>query len=324
MAGFVVLALCISCGSSNSTGGNRGNANKEEGSKSAAIAVTVGKSESREVASTIKATGSLIADETSDIAPKTAGKISNVMVNVGQYVSQGSVVAKIDDRDARNQLAKANASVKQTTAAVRQAEARLGLSPNGNFNSSAIPEVRAANAIYQLALANLKQAETNEQRYRELVESGDVAMMTYETYRTTRDTARATANNAKELLDAAVNTAKQSNQAIAVARAAVEAARAQVAIAQQALADTVIRAPFSGYVSNRPTAVGEFVSTASIVATILRTNPIKIQIQIAEAVLAMEFGASSEDIARIVHAHPTLSEAMHEAALGVHKRTLNY
>jgi dihydrolipoamide dehydrogenase len=44
---------------------------------------------------------------------------------------------------------------------------------------------------------------------------------------------------------------------------------------------------------------------------------------IAEAVVAMEFGASAEDIARIVHAHPTLSEALHEAALGVHKRTLN-
>ena len=44
---------------------------------------------------------------------------------------------------------------------------------------------------------------------------------------------------------------------------------------------------------------------------------------IAEAVVAMEFAASSEDIARIVHAHPTLSEAMHEAALGVHKRSLN-
>jgi dihydrolipoamide dehydrogenase len=44
---------------------------------------------------------------------------------------------------------------------------------------------------------------------------------------------------------------------------------------------------------------------------------------IAEAVVAMEFGATAEDIARIVHAHPTLSEALHEAALGVHKRTLN-
>ncbi|MEK6211029.1 MAG: dihydrolipoyl dehydrogenase [Pseudomonadota bacterium] len=44
---------------------------------------------------------------------------------------------------------------------------------------------------------------------------------------------------------------------------------------------------------------------------------------IAEAVVAMEFGAAAEDIARIVHAHPTLSEALHEAALGVDKRTIN-
>ncbi|MGH8629783.1 MAG: FAD-dependent oxidoreductase, partial [Burkholderiales bacterium] len=45
---------------------------------------------------------------------------------------------------------------------------------------------------------------------------------------------------------------------------------------------------------------------------------------ISEAVIAMEFAASSEDIARIVHAHPSLSEATHEAALGVDKRYLNF
>jgi dihydrolipoamide dehydrogenase len=44
---------------------------------------------------------------------------------------------------------------------------------------------------------------------------------------------------------------------------------------------------------------------------------------IAEAVVAMEFGASSEDIARICHAHPSMSEVMREAALGVDKRSLN-
>ena len=45
---------------------------------------------------------------------------------------------------------------------------------------------------------------------------------------------------------------------------------------------------------------------------------------IAEGVMAMEFGASSEDIARICHAHPSLSEATKEAALAVDKRSLNY
>ena len=44
---------------------------------------------------------------------------------------------------------------------------------------------------------------------------------------------------------------------------------------------------------------------------------------IAEAALAMEFGASAEDIARTVHAHPTLPEAVKEAALAVDERALN-
>ena len=44
---------------------------------------------------------------------------------------------------------------------------------------------------------------------------------------------------------------------------------------------------------------------------------------IAEAVVAMEFGAASEDIALICHAHPSLAEAMKEAALAVDQRTLN-
>src|ERR1700733_8502049 len=45
---------------------------------------------------------------------------------------------------------------------------------------------------------------------------------------------------------------------------------------------------------------------------------------IAEAAIAMEFGASSEDIARTCHAHPTLPEAVKEAALAVNKRAINF
>ena len=45
---------------------------------------------------------------------------------------------------------------------------------------------------------------------------------------------------------------------------------------------------------------------------------------IAEAVVTMEFGGASEDLARICHAHPTLSEAMHEAALACDKRSLHF
>ena len=44
---------------------------------------------------------------------------------------------------------------------------------------------------------------------------------------------------------------------------------------------------------------------------------------IAELALAMEFGASSEDIARTCHAHPTLTESIKEAALNVEKRAIH-
>jgi dihydrolipoamide dehydrogenase len=56
-------------------------------------------------------------------------------------------------------------------------------------------------------------------------------------------------------------------------------------------------------------------------AHIIGTNASEL---IAEAVVSMEFGGSAEDIARISHAHPTLSEVMHEAALAVDKRSLHF
>ncbi len=56
-----------------------------------------------------------------------------------------------------------------------------------------------------------------------------------------------------------------------------------MATTQQAVTDTIIRAPFSGFISERPTAVGEYVTSSTPVATILRTNPIKLQMQVAES-----------------------------------------
>ena len=277
----LALTLCFSCNKSQAEGEKK--ATEEAGNREAAIKITVDKAVAREVPAVIQATGSLVADETSDIAPKTAGKVVNIYANVGQFVGSGSVIAKIDDQDARLRLAEAQAGVKQAQTGVRQAEVRLGLSENGTFNSGTIPEVRGATANYEQALALLRQAEANEKRYRELVETGDVAMVTYETYRTQRDTAQAQVNAAKQQLEATINAAKLNNQAIKGAQAAVDAAQTQVATAQQAVADTIIRAPFAGFISARPTAVGEYVTSSTPVATILRTNPIKLQMQVAEA-----------------------------------------
>ncbi|MGI8789184.1 MAG: efflux RND transporter periplasmic adaptor subunit [Pyrinomonadaceae bacterium] len=279
---LVLTAFFAACNRSESKAKEQADANQQQ-SRNEVFTVSHAPAEMRQVPSVIQATGSLVAEETSNIAPKVAGKITNVNVNVGDFVGQGSVIAKVDEKNAQLQLAQAKAAVNQTLSAVRQAEARLGLAQNGAFSATAIPEVRVANANYEQAFAQLRQAEANEKRYRELVETGDVAVATYEGYRTARDTARAQVNSAEQQLEAAKNTARQSNEAVKSAQAAVESAQTQVALANQAVADTIVRAPFAGFISNRPVAVGEFVSTATVVATILRTNPIKAQLQVTEA-----------------------------------------
>ncbi len=249
----------------------------------AVIKINVAKVESRQIPAYIQATGSLIAYETSNVAPKVSGKVKNIYVDTGQFVTAGTILAKLDDREAALRYEEAKAAIKQAEAAVRQAEARLGLSPNSNFNASEIPEVRQANANYEQTLAEFRQAEANEKRYRELLETGDVAQITYEQFKTALDTARARVNAAKQALEAAVNQAKQNHQAIKSAQAAVESAKAQAETARQALDDTIIRAPFSGFIGEKRVAVGEYVNSSTPIVTLVRVNPIKLQILASES-----------------------------------------
>jgi len=87
---------------------------------------------------------------------------------------------------------------------------------------------------------------------------------------------------------------------------------------------------FPLYANVRAQALGKTEGLVKIIAhaendTILGVHIIADQASdlIAEAILAMEFSASSEDLARTIHAHPSLSEAVHEAALALKNRTLH-
>lgn len=276
-----ISALGAACNRSGAKTTDQANANANA-ARDEVITVTEGRATARSIPSYIQATGSLLADETSQVAAQVTGAVVSTPVDVGAVVRKGDVLARLDDRDARLRLIQTQSAVKQAEAGVRQAQARLGLGSSGSFEATAIPEVRAANANYEQTLAQLRQAEANEKRYRELVETGDVATITYEQYRTARDTAQAQVNAARQQLEAARNTARQSNESVKVAQAAVDSARSQIEIAQKAVSDTIIRAPYAGFISSRPIAVGEFVSTSTPIVTLLRTNPLKMQIQVTE------------------------------------------
>lgn len=236
----------------------------------------------REVSAAVQATGSYVAQESSNVAPQTSGVLVATPVDVGSFVQQGQVIARLDDRDAKLRLDQALAQQQQAEAFVRQAQSRIGLGQNQTFDPNLVPEVLAARAAYESAQAEAKLAEADANRYESLINSGDVSRSAYEKARTAAETAQAQANAARQQYDAASNGARQNFQGVATQEASLQAIHAQVAMARKALADIEVRAPFPGYVSARPVAVGEFVDTKITIATVVRITPVKLQLQIPQ------------------------------------------
>jgi multidrug efflux pump subunit AcrA (membrane-fusion protein) len=280
-AGLAAMALMAGCGTKASKPAAKASA--AQGSEARPISVTVAEVQVRDVPLHINATGTFVAEELSDVAPLTAGRVAATLVDVGAYVKQGDVIVRLDDSDARLRLQQAKANSDQTEAALRQAEAKIGLGRGAAFNPDSVPEVQAALAAYESAQAEVKLAEADARRYANLVNTGDVSRSNYEKQLTQAETAKARSNAARRQYEAAANTARQNYQGVESAQGTLEAIRAQLAMAQKALADTVVRAPISGYLSDRPVAVGEYVATSSKIATILRVDPIKLQLQVPEA-----------------------------------------
>jgi RND family efflux transporter MFP subunit len=124
--------------------------------------------------------------------------------------------------------------------------------------------------------------------------------------------AQATATNAKAQMERSTALAQTGlisasdlqtvTTQLATANAQVAQAEAQVTVAQQQLNDTVVHAPFRGHVSARPVAAGEYVTTASTIATIVQIQPLKLELQVGEADAA-KITIGTAVSARVV-AHP--------------------
>lgn len=261
-----ISPLLVSCGRSKALS----NQQKEGAAPAQALVVqvTTAPAISRQLPRFFEATGSLAADEQTDVAPTVAGKVIAIGVDLGSYVKQGSVLVRLDDRDARIRLQQAEAQVAQAKSSVRQAEARIGLRSGQNFDPTRVAEVQNAQVALELAEKNLR-------RFEKLIESGDVSRTAYDVQKAQRD-------QLQQQYEVQLTQARQNYAAVQTARAAVDSAQTQVSAARKAIADAVVLAPMSGYVSDRPVAVGEYVTTSSKVVTIVRTNPLRMKIDIPE------------------------------------------
>lgn len=248
-----------------------------------AVAISTAPAVTKSINASVQATGSFIAMESSDVAPEAAGRVVETPVNVGDFVKQGEILARMENRDAQLRLDQAKAAEQQAEAAMRQAQSKIGLGQGENFNANNVPEVLSAKAAYDSAVAQAKLAEADAQRYENLIKTGDVSRSAYDKARTQADTAQAQANSARQQYEATLNAARQNYQGVMTAQASLTGAHAQTEMAQKAMQDTLIHAPFDGYVSARPIAVGQYVALTSKIATVLRVTPIKLDLQVPES-----------------------------------------
>ncbi|MGH9370184.1 MAG: efflux RND transporter periplasmic adaptor subunit, partial [Vicinamibacterales bacterium] len=144
-----------------------------------------------------------------------------------------------------------------------------------------LDEVRAATtraeANLKLAEAGNDLAQTTAKRHATLLANGLVPLTVADEARTQAETTAA---------------------AVHVARASLGEARAQLALAEKAVADVVVAAPFAGYISQRRVAVGEWVQPSTAVVTLLRIDPLRLQLTIP-AVQAGSISAGQAVRARV-------------------------
>ena len=265
---LTLSALAMSCG------GSKANVRVEAGASPApkAIEVTTASAISRQLSRYFEATGSLAGDMQSDVQPQTSGNVVTLGVDLGSYVKRGQMIVRLEAADSKLRLDQALAQLESAKAGARQAEEKIGLRPGAVFDPERVAEVAAAKANYVLAEKNLERAL-------KLIESGDISRETYDQQRAQRDAL-------KETYGAAVAQARQNFAGVAVARSNVATAQSQVDLARRALAYTVINSPIDGFIAERPVDLGEYVTPTTKVATVVRTNPMRVRIDIPEQSIA--------------------------------------
>jgi membrane fusion protein, multidrug efflux system len=222
----------------------------------------------------IRATGTLTAEEEAEVAAETPGRVVSAPVELGTRVAEGAELIRIS-------AAETDAQLKEAEANAAQIEARLGLAAGTAFDVDSVPEVQNAKAAYALA-------ESEFSRIKSLLDQKVVSQSEFDQRRTQMEAAR-------QQFEAARNGAAMQYQSL-------QAARARVALARKAFADTVVRAPFAGVVAQRLASVGDYVTKGMKVAVVVRVNPLRVKLTIPEQFVSAV--ATRQAVGFVVDAYP--------------------
>jgi RND family efflux transporter MFP subunit len=209
------------------------------------------------VGETVTANGTLAAYDQTTISVKVPGRLRTISVDLGSVVRQGQMIAQLEPNDYKLR-------VQQSEAALAQARARLGLSPDGtndNVNPDQTATVRQARAV-------LDEARFNRERAAKLVEQGVIA--------------KAEFDSADSVYKVAEGRYQDAIEEIRNRQALLSQRRSELAIARQALADTSVYAPLDGIVQEKRASAGEYLAAGTPVVNVVKMDPLRLRAEVPE------------------------------------------
>jgi membrane fusion protein (multidrug efflux system) len=218
-----------------------------------------------------------VGGNVSDLAAQVSGLITNVAVTDNQAVHAGDLLMRIDDRDFRVALAKAQAEVAGDQASLENLAAQQVL------QRAVIREAAAS-----LASANAQSvlAKYNQARYRKLAVSNAGSLQDSQSADAALAQAQAAVDKAQAALDAAQAQAAVIATQIQQENAARAGAQADLAGAQLNLSYTQIRAPFDGVIGNRSAHLGGYATAGAQLVSIVPAQGLWVDANFKEDQLA--------------------------------------
>lgn len=251
----VTAALAAACGNSQAKDEAKTASNSQPTASPTPVDVATAQAITRNLQRDVEVVGSFAADEEVVVSAQAAGELSQIKVDFGSYVSQGQVIATIDQRDAKLKVEQAEATLKQTLA-------RLGMKEGEKFDSN-------QNADVRVAKSQLDWAKLELDRSVKLIEKGDIPRSSYDEKMTNHNLAQAR-------YQAALDSVNQQ-------LAAVEQQKAALALAKKALADTIVRSPISGAVKEKHASRGSYLMVNGRIVTLVKINPLRLRADIPES-----------------------------------------
>jgi HlyD family secretion protein len=195
----------------------------------------------------IRASGSIVPIQSVNISPKQAGRLVELLVDQGDLVTKGQIIARMDDSGVVPQ-------VLQSRANVASARANLARLQNG----SRVEDINSARARVESARARLELANARVERNKFLAEQGAISRDRLADFVTEQRTAQATLKEAQQQLAQLERGSREED--IAQAEAQLLQAEANLRSAEVLLEDTIIRSPISGIVAQKYATAGAFVA----------------------------------------------------------------